>query len=547
MSYYADYTIERTDDPPVWETLSDEKINLAAGTAPVKISSDAPIPDQYHTEYYNSKAAISKLTDGVRASAATCGDDAFFHFTWGVGRTVLFRLGGLSAVSGISIGFLREDATAVKLPRDCCVRLSENGVDWQTVVRERSLCCAHDSYVFNFEKTFTPCRALYVSLEFEVSRHVWIDDISIFGTRTVSADTQHITPDGPKTKEHTRHIDKYPDYSAFLGLHNMLLAYNCVPQEKVGENHLGLADEKQLLPYVAYLDTKGNIKDTLFDSFLFLPYSVYTYSKLYKCADGWKYYVDNVFEKGYNLDALEKAVASTQKALSIKDYCVTVFFSILCSKVHYGEFPEKFGDIDGDGIDEDTDTLEGRKKLLKWIIDVQMQKYSEASHAHLTLGGFYWFEEDINYSDEFELELIAYARDYLHSLGMKFFWIPYYQASGFRDWESNGFDIACMQPNYAFNMSIPKQRLYDNAQISKLFGMCTELEIGGTKPENIENFKNYLDVGAETGYMNTVKMYYQGGIPGEFYHACLSSDPLLRSIYDDLYEFVNEKYVSRAD
>lgn len=75
--------------------------------------------------------------------------------------------------------------------------------------------------------------------------------------------------------------------------------------------------------------------------------------------------------------------------------------------------------------------------------------------------------------------------------------------------------------------------------------MCVELEIGGIKPDDIERYKCYLDAGAETGYMNTIKMYYQGGVPGEFYRSFISDDPLVRSVYDDTYLFAKEKYVSR--
>ena len=56
-----------------------------------------------------------------------------------------------------------------------------------------------------------------------------------------------------------------------------------------------------------------------------------------------------------------------------------------------------------------------------------------------------------------------------------------------------------------------------------------------------------MDCGAETGYMHSVKMYYQGGVPGDFYNACHSSDAECRSLYDDLHLYIKEKYVSRKD
>lgn len=93
-------------------------------------------------------------------------------------------------------------------------------------------------------------------------------------------------------------------------------------------------------------------------------------------------------------------------------------------------------------------------------------------------------------------------------------WIPYYQASGFSDWKELGFDMACMQPNYAFTGTATIDRLYDNAATTKRLGMCVEIEINQyDSKSDILRYKEYLAVGAETGYMNAVKCYYQGGVP----------------------------------
>ena len=190
-------------------------------------------------------------------------------------------------------------------------------------------------------------------------------------------------------------------------------------------------------------------------------------------------------------------------------------------------------------------TFEDRRKAVKWCIDEQIARYKAMGLKHCELRAFYWFEEDINYGDRYETELLSFAKEYLHSLGYKLFWIPYFEASGFQDWKENGFDIACMQPNYAFSDKVPVQRLYDNAKLTKQLGMCYEMEIGGLDAYHADKFRSYMDCGAETGYMQSVKMYYQGGVPGEFYKAYKSEDKDLHALYDELYLFCNEKYVSR--
>ena len=289
------------------------------------------------------------------------------------------------------------------------------------------------------------------------------------------------------------------------------------------------------------------MKDTFFDGMLYLPYSMYTYSAEYKCAEGWKHYIENTFTENANVDALNKSTAIVGEKLGIPNHKTKVYFSVLHTKVGYGEFPEKFGDIDGDGVDEVMDNFADRQKAIKWCIDTTIEKFKAGNYENLTHDAFYWFEEEIAYSNADETALLSWTVEYLHSLGYKLFWIPYYQASGFMEWKDLGFDVACMQPNFAFRDGIPTQRLYDNAEITKKLGMCYELEIGGSDPKNVERYMKYLDCGAETGFMNSIKMYYQGGVPGEFYAAFKSADPELRKVYDSTYLFAKEKYVSRNE
>ncbi len=546
MNYYGKYTIKKYENPPRWESPDENKKNLLLGLPVYGVLTDGTINGNHATEYYNSKEGLAGLTDGKKALSAVYTDPAYVHFTRGAGRTLAFKLGGLSAIYEVKISFLREDYVGIRLPRRCDVLVSENGETWHRVLNAKKLTTNQDPVKYELSQVFeNPYKALYVVVRFEVPGHVWIDEIEAIGTEKIPENAVSGIGEDIEKEYAVAHVNKYPDYDDFLGVRNLLLSYNCVPPEKVGENGLGLITEEQYLPHLVYMDGEGKAADTFFDAFLYLPYSVYTYSYLYKCADGWKYYVDNLFTKDKNLDALSKAAKKAGDLLGIADYKVKVFFSILSTKVHYGEFPEKFGDLDGDGVDEDMESFEGRKKALKWIIDTQIEKYNSGGYGNTILGGFYWFEEDIHYNDEHELDLIAFVRKYLRSLGLKFFWIPYFQAWGFQEWKENGFDLACMQPNYAFSKDITVDRLYENATLTKQLGMCVELEIGGLKPENIEKYKCYLDVGEETGYMNTVKMYYQGGVPGEFYHAFKSDDPLVRSVYDDTYLFAKGKYVSR--
>lgn len=142
---------------------------------------------------------------------------------------------------------------------------------------------------------------------------------------------------------------------------------------------------------------------------------------------------------------------------------------------------------------------------------------------------------------------------HLHSGGGRVitFKLPYFRALGYEHWQRYGFDIACMQPNYMFEDHIPKSRLYDTAAEAKRMGMCVELEVWKIKedadgnidnPGNIEKIIDYLEVGAETGYMNTSKMYYHGSrFRGTISNGWKSKNARYREMYDKTYLFAKKK------
>ena len=61
------------------------------------------------------------------------------------------------------------------------------------------------------------------------------------------------------------------------------------------------------------------------------------------------------------------------------------------------------------------------------------------------------FVENIEAGDA---EILPNVSQYIHASGggnLKFVWIPYYDAPGFANWSQYGFDVATLQPNYAFH------------------------------------------------------------------------------------------------
>ena len=533
--YYGDTNIPEITEPEYWDPSESDyaqERNLIAGL-PQQIEQLAPFSAEVATTFYNSKEDAAMLTDGKFAGQAAYSDPAYFRFTGGLGRTILYDLGRESAVSSFAGSFLYELSTAVGLPRRLLIKASQNGVDWQTIhvteAFKTSETAARVEVAEAFAQTY---RARYIEFVFPVNTHVYCDELAVYGTKRIPDDAADIVADAVEVAVYP---DKYITPDDFLGVNNMLLSYNHDPASASG----GKTTAEEYMPFVGYYDRGGKLADTFFDSFLFLPYGAYVNEENGDFA-AWNAYVDNVFAEDANINALSEAAERVSEGLG-RDVRVSVFFSILYT------WPDKtsFGDVDDDGVIEDFSKAEDRKKAIKWIIDEQLSRFEAGGYDNLDLLGFYWYEEQVTYTDPHELELIRYASDYVHSLGYKLMWIPWYCAPGYTDWKELGFDMACMQPNYAFSGQATVERLYDNAETTRRLGMCVEIEIGQYDAQaDILRYKEYLAVGAETGYMDAVKCYYQAGMPGAFYAAWKSADPFVNSVYHDTYLFAKGKYDS---
>lgn len=541
--YYGFESVPAVTEEEFWDNSEpdyNETKNIASGLKPM-IFTGEDLQKDIATEWYNS-VDLSLFTNGKKASAASYADTAWFHITRADSRQIVFDLGKTSEVSGFSTTLLKNPSSGVYPPRYIRALVSENGVDWQTVSSTPSVSAAAENAIIpldvNFGKSY---KARYFKLSFLVDTHVYIDEIEITGRKNAEG-ALDVVPDDATDKGSLGGSYILP--SEFDDVHNIMLAYHCYGYGSTHEE-AGLITPEEFLPYVAYLDTEGTVVDTMFDGFLFLPYTKFNYSNEARNSAGWHYYLDDVYYPERNMAALNTAVGTVKSALGRNDYKVAVYTSILYTFQQTNDDkpkPNVFGDIDGDGADEDISKLEDRKKAIKWIMDEELARFRAGNFGNLDFKGFYWFEEHVDYSDPHELTLIRFASDYAHSLGVKLFWIPYHLASGYADWKTLGFDMACMQPNYMFHAENTSAVLYTTAEKTRLLGMCVEMELTGvSNRSNAQRFEEYMIAGAQTGYMNSVKVYYQDGVPGAFADACKSDDEFTRKVYDDLYLYAKEK------
>ncbi len=503
--------------------------NLLAGKGQ-SIASLGHLESAYRTDFYNTKDDENRLTDGILAQQPTYTDPAWFRFTHGMGRTILFDLGAVCAVSEFVIRLLKERVTGVSLPRRVQFSVSENGVDFECVANLTGIRSTHDADIVQVRAKVEPAvRARFVRVSFPVAAHAYVDQIEAIGKKDVTG----ARPVEPDEEDVTNLPNRYCTAAELGGAKDVLLAYFCHEERAP-------LDKSAFKPFVGYLDENGKAKDTLFDGYLFLPFVAFLYEKSRKKPlnkEKWQYYMDQQFLDGKNLDALEEAAAEVADELGMPDLKLKIFFSILYP------VPEQhaFGSVGGK--ERDFRVLEDRIAALDWLVDEQETRFRAKDYRHLELAGYYWFTEEIDYEDDQLLAMIRSITDRIRGKGLITTWIPYYGASGYDDWRNLGFDMACYQPNYAFRQDIPEQRLFDAAKTAKELGMCIELEVGGTARWNVEHTRNYYAAGAVTGFMKeAAHMYYQDGLPGCFHAAYLSKDPFLHSMYDDTYRFIKGTY-----
>ena len=195
--YYGDTDIPEITEPEYWDPSESDytqKLNLIAGL-PQQIEQLASFSAEVATTFYNSKEDATMLTDGKFASKATYADTAYFRFTNGLGRTIIYDLGKESAVSSFMGSFLFESSSGVNLPRRLVIKASQNGVDWQTIHTTANFqtleSAARVELTESFDKTY---KARYIKFEFAITTHIYCDELAIYGTKQIPDDAADRDP-----------------------------------------------------------------------------------------------------------------------------------------------------------------------------------------------------------------------------------------------------------------------------------------------------------------------------------------------------------------
>ncbi len=285
------------------------------------------------------------------------------------------------------------------------------------------------------------------------------------------------------------------------GFHHCVLIY-----------HTAKRDANALQPYVVRMRNGQPTNDWLFDSFLFLIYSLPSGRDTEAGAttkQDWLWQLDTWFAKNRDIDALNQAITQTAAVIGAKPKTRKVILSIPWPNPAVTDF----GDVDGDGISESLASLAGREKVMRWYIKEAMARFQGAQYDHLELWGFYWMRERIDVNPE----TVRAASRAVHEAGSKLLWIPWFRAPGWQNATNYGFDAVIMQPNYSFNTWLDGGNVRENRLdvcaidcADKGFGV--EIENRSNPPNFTDGqvFLNYLAYGdaKRLGYQKAVNGYF---------------------------------------
>lgn len=496
-----------------------------------------------------------QLTDGVRAKGGPS-DNAWYHAFRSHSRYVTFAFDAPVAVTGLSAGFYH--GAGYTAPRYVRLYLSQNGEDW-FLAGETSPSFAQNAPAQRYDASLTVDKyaAQYVRVEFCCDIFACCDEIEIYGSETTDGTEQSFTPDEAEDAFFCTGLEGDP-----YGISDIIKIYNGYYPS--AQDRINNTAEK-LLPYVAYLAEDGTVQDTMFDAVAFVPCVGVPYPSggtLVKTSkdppavmSDWIYYTDFLFADGYELDALDKAVEQVYTALGMgKDEK----FPVLLTMPYPGVLSKPFGDLDGDGEEENCSDNKERIAIVKWYDEYLSERFADAGFTRLDFVGYYWYEEEMSetWSDD-ERGFTVGAIDALKQTGKQVMFDPFYLSVGFDDWNELGFTGAVMQPNVAFTSNrsyFDPEMLWEFAEAIGTYHLGVEMETnepsyfqGDAAAENCFVYERYLYAGYKTGYMDALHTFYQGAGPGTLYDFChadtgKSEGARLRRLYDCTYAFIKNRY-----
>ena len=318
--------------------------------------------------------------------------------------------------------------------------------------------------------------------------------------------------------------------------------HHAVPQHTVliysgGAHRPFQWDAEHFDPYLAgKVDGK---EKWLFDGFLFLEILdghgrgfASGYQKQAARKEEWEKLLSGYFKKGNGIAALNEQAKAVKERIGAskagKRKIILVIPEPIPNQTDWGE-------INGKKMVFTDQT--NRLSACKWYIDRAEQLFKDSQLTELELVGFYWLAEEATNTRH----LVNQVSEYLDKKGYDFYWIPYFYADGYNEWQHLGFNVPYYQPNYFFDEKHPYSRLQETCDRAAKYGMNLEVEFDDRALASQKNWgyrlRDYLDVFEKNGAFNSLKIaYYQGN--DTFYKLAKSDHPADQTLYKRLVKLI---------
>lgn len=501
----------------------------------------------------------NQLTDGIY-STDSYGDSNWVGYSLNtiesslLTQEIVFDLNENASVGEIRAGFLQDTGAGIRLPREMRIYVSTDGENWRKLVTmtpenphwkqgffiER-LSWKGSEHTFKDDPNADMVYAQYVKLEFPMDIWLFIDEIEILGVPEKVDGAVEIPVDSDTPDEERGYLQPGEKTA---NIHHLGLLYNGWYADGSGD-----WEKESILPTLSYVDHSGEPIDWLFDGILTLGLKTEDGKRDFQVdsiLEDWEWYLDKTFGADGDLHVLNDTVHEVSEALGepAKRLKVVMMVPFINQTISY------FGELHGESINLNHEevginqSLANSQKVLDWYFNEVSTRFEDSRFSHLELSGMYALAEGYNLNNPGDENIYRYMQELIHREGLTYFWIPYYRATRFYEWETFGFDAAVLQPNYFFDASIPYDRFEHTTNFAKRFGMGVEIEFDNrmhTDPVFRQRFIDYLNAGVEYGFMEEAfKAYYHGNKP--LYQAAMTNNPNQRILYDWLYQFLNNDY-----
>lgn len=475
------------------------------------------------TEYKNYSGPVDGLTSK---------SDAWTGYFRQRGRDIIIDMGTLNTVSDISMEFKQDTGSGIYLPDYIKGSVSVDGISWYQLGKVYHGISLSDPKVQNVTLSLSlpPVTARYIKLSFPVNIFVFARHLSVKG-EVAAVKPVILAPD----------VQEKPAAGTYLqnqDIKDILLIFT---GDKTDQKTLTSDD---FLPLVSYMSPEGEIRNRMFDTLLFMPYTGMPCTK-----DSWNSYLADLFTPGQQLHALDDAMQDVNATFGLQQK-EKVILTLPYPDANQSQFGSLEQNEEALSFSEKAEggeqAVQNRSRAVQWYYDKLMDQWNSAGFGNLDLAGIYWYKESVDKTVYHEKELVQNTAQMVRDNGQRFIWIPFFSASGFEDWKSYGFTDAFLQPNYYATQDPPEDRMDRAAALAKQYGAGIELEFDNrilTTRYYYDLFYNELRKAHELGLEGDTPNAYYMGLAQTLLDTVHSDVPQIRKIYDDMYRWINGIYI----